>query len=43
MPKLIALVNPPDSRGRFKHYGTEIFAEEDIAFVKSLGFDVGSR
>ena len=38
--ELIALVRQPDSIGRFKQYGTKMFTEEDIAFVKSLGFDV---
>ena len=40
MSQLVSLVKPPDSIGRFKQHGTEIFAEEDINFVKSLGFDV---
>jgi hypothetical protein len=43
LPKLVALVSPPDSIGRFKKHSTEIFSAKDIAFVKSLGFDVGSR
>lgn len=42
MPQLLPLVKPPSSIGRFKNYGTEIFAEEDVAYVKSLGFDVSS-
>lgn len=40
-PQLIKLVDPPESIGRFKCHGTEIFAEEDVAYTKSLGFDVG--
>lgn len=43
MPKLKELVHPPGSIGRFKRHGTEIFAEEDVAYVKSLGFDVGHQ
>jgi hypothetical protein len=40
MTQLMALVKRPDSMGRFRQHGTEMFTEEDIAFVKSLGFDV---
>jgi len=39
--QLDKLIRPPDSVGRFKQYGTKIFAEKDVAYVKSLGFDVG--
>jgi hypothetical protein len=39
--KLVKLIRPPDSIGRFRRYGTGIFAAEDVAYVKSLGFDVG--
>lgn len=38
---LLALVSPPDSIGRFKKFGTQIFDEDDVAYVKKLGFDVG--
>jgi hypothetical protein len=40
LTQLIEIVNPPNSIGRFKQHGTEMFGEEDIAFVKLLGFDV---
>ena len=39
--RLLELVHVPDSIGRFKQYGTEIFAAEDVAYVKELGFDIG--
>jgi hypothetical protein len=39
--RLSGLVNPPDSVGRFRQHGTEIFDEEDVAYVSELGFDVG--
>lgn len=42
VPQIVELIHPPDSIGRFKQYGTNIFAEKDIAYVKSLGFDVGN-
>ena len=38
---LLGLVNPPNSIGRFKQYGTKFFDEEDVAYVNKLGFDVG--
>jgi hypothetical protein len=38
--QLVALVKRPESMERFREHGIEIFAEKDIAFVKSLGFDV---
>lgn len=41
VPQLVALIHPPDSIGRFKQHGTEIFSKEDVAYAKSLGFDVG--
>jgi len=41
MPQLIKLIDPPESIDRFKQYGTKIFADEDVAYTKSLGFDVG--
>lgn len=40
-PQLEKLIIPPNSIGRFKQYGTNLFAEKDVAYVKSLGFDVG--
>ena len=43
MPHLVTLVKRPDSIGRFRLHGTEMFAEEDIAFVKSLMFDVNTN
>lgn len=39
--RLLGLVSPPGSVGRFKQYGTGIFAAEDVAFVGELGFDIG--
>ena len=39
--RLLRLVSPPGSVGRFKQYGTGIFAAEDVAFVGELGFDIG--
>ena len=40
-PQLTKLVAPPESIGRFKRHSTEIFADEDVAYTKLLGFDVG--
>jgi len=37
--RLRRLVSPPGSVGRFKQYGTGIFAAEDVAYVGELGFD----
>lgn len=39
--QLEKLIHPPDSIGRFKQHGTRIFDEKDVAYVQSLGFDVG--
>lgn len=39
--RLLGLVNPPDSVGRFRQHGTEIFYEDDVAYVSELGFDIG--
>ena len=36
---LLSLIHTPVSMGRFKRYGTSIFAEADIGYVKELGFD----
>ena len=36
---LFSLVRPPDSIGRFKHFGLQLFDPEDVAYVASLGFD----
>ena len=36
---LLQTVNPPQSIGRFKQYGLEIFDPEDVKFVSKLGFD----
>ena len=41
-PTLMNLVKPPNSIGRFKRFDSGIFMKEDIDFVHSLGFDVGS-
>lgn len=41
-PRLIELVKPPSSMGRFKSFGTDMFIKEDVDFVHSLGFDVSS-
>jgi hypothetical protein len=38
--RLLDLIRRPDSIGRFRQHGTEIFNEEDVAFVKELGFDI---
>lgn len=38
--RLIQLIHPPESIGRFKQYGTGLFDERDVAYVKSLGFDI---
>lgn len=38
---LARFICPPISIGRWKQYGTKIFATNDVAYVKSLGFDVG--
>ena len=37
--KLLKKIHPPDSIGRFRQYGTKIFDEGDIAYVRELGFD----
>jgi hypothetical protein len=37
--RLESLARPPSSMGRFKHFGVGIFDPEDVAYVKSLGFD----
>jgi sulfotransferase family protein len=37
--RLERLVRPPNSVGRFKEFGVDIFDPEDVAYVKSLGFD----
>ena len=39
VPALIEMVDAPDSIGRFKQYGTSIFDENDVEYVKELGFD----
>jgi hypothetical protein len=39
--RLAGLARPPQSIGRFKQYGTNMFDAVDVAFVKSLGFDTG--
>ncbi len=41
IPQLIKLIDPPESIHRFKQHDTKIFADEDVAYTKSLGFDVG--
>ncbi len=38
--RLVPLIRPPGSIGRFKQYGTDIFDPEDVAYVASLGFDI---
>ncbi|MDG2174763.1 MAG: sulfotransferase [Gammaproteobacteria bacterium] len=40
---LLELIHAPDSIGRFKDQDTTIFSEEDIAYVKALGFDTGEQ
>ena len=40
---LLKLVHAPDSIGRFKAHDTQIFSEEDIAYVKELGFETGEQ
>lgn len=40
IPRLVALIKKPSSTDRFRQYGTKNFAEKDMAFVKSLGFDI---
>ncbi|MDM7953937.1 MAG: sulfotransferase [Cyanobium sp. CZS 25K] len=42
IPRFTTLIKPPDSIGRFKRYGTDIFAEDDLLFVSSLGFGISS-
>lgn len=37
---LLAMVRVPESTGRFKRQGLEVFDADDIAYVRSLGFDV---
>ncbi len=36
---LVRLINVPQSIGRFKKYGTDIFDPADVGFVRRLGFD----
>ena len=38
--RLSALIKIPNSIGRFRQYGIEIFDEADVAYVKQLGFSV---
>ena len=38
---LTDLIRVPDSIGRFKQYDTKIFSDQDVAYVKSIGFDTG--
>jgi hypothetical protein len=38
--RLAALVQKPESLGRFRTHGLAMFAEEDVAYVRSLGFPV---
>lgn len=38
--KLVALVRQPESTGRFRESGITMFADEDVEYVRSLGFDV---
>jgi hypothetical protein len=40
---LLELVHAPDSIGRFKAHDSKLFSEEDIAYVKELGFDTGEQ
>ena len=40
---LLKLIQAPDSIGRFKSYDTTIFSEDDMAYVKELGFDTGEQ
>jgi hypothetical protein len=39
LQSLQKLVRTPDSKGRFKQSGGDIFDVEDVAYVKSLGFE----
>ena len=36
-----ALVAAPPSVGRHRHYPPELFRDDDIAYVRDLGFEVG--
>lgn len=38
--QLAGLVQPPDSRGRFRQHDLSQFAPEDLAYVESLGYAV---
>ena len=38
-PDLVSLVKVPGSMGRFKPYGLDIFDQEDVDYVRQLGFD----
>ena len=38
--RLKQLIHPPESIGRFRKYGINQFDEKDVAFVKTLGFNV---
>lgn len=37
--KFLALVSPPESVGRYKQHGLDMFDVRDVDFVRSLGFD----
>jgi hypothetical protein len=37
--KLVNLISPPKSIGRYKQFGLDCFDANDVAFAKSLGFD----
>jgi hypothetical protein len=37
--KLISLIRPPKSIGRYKKFGLDCFDPADVTFAKSLGFD----
>jgi hypothetical protein len=40
---LLELIQAPDSIGRFKSHDTALFSEEDLDYVKELGFDTGEQ
>lgn len=36
---LLNLITPPDSIGRYKEFGLQVFDDGDVAYVKSFGFE----
>ena len=39
--RLLDLIAPPGSMGRYKNHDMSVFDESDISYVKQLGFETG--